>query len=94
MQTSQVLSNITTNEVVNWHKYRYLRGSDGKLSNPFDKGWRQNLWEAFNPDKTLQAPVVLDDIEGTSEDNGVRFRGHHERNGSLLSTIFGTSRER
>jgi hypothetical protein len=35
--------NLTTNEVINSHRYVYLYGADGKYRNPFDRGLFLNL---------------------------------------------------
>ena len=43
-QISQVLRNITTNELANLHRYHYLRDADGRFRNPFDKGVMENLY--------------------------------------------------
>lgn len=50
--------NVTTNELANWQRYRYMRGPDGKFSNPFDRGCRRNCSETMWPPKQ-RAPVVL-----------------------------------
>ncbi len=39
-QTSQVSRNVTTNELANWHRYKYLQTADGAFNNPFNKGER------------------------------------------------------
>lgn len=57
----QVARNVTTNELANWHRYKYLRASDGTFRNPFDKGCKHNCLEAMQPDKYPRAPVLLDD---------------------------------
>jgi len=59
-QTSQVVRNVTTNELANWHRYRYLHDSRGEFHNPFDQGWRANCAEVCAPEKAKQAPYVLD----------------------------------
>ena len=58
-QTSQVARNVTTNELANWHRYRYLSAPNGEYHNPFDKGWRRNCREVCNPDANPTAPYVL-----------------------------------
>jgi len=45
VQISQVCRNVTTNELANSHRYRYLRGPDGLFHNPFDLGWYRNVWD-------------------------------------------------
>jgi palmitoyltransferase len=37
-QSSQVARNVTTNELANWHRYKYLQAADGSFTNPFNKG--------------------------------------------------------
>lgn len=46
-QLAQVARNITTNELMNLHRYAYLRASDGTFKNPFDKGVFRNLVSFF-----------------------------------------------
>lgn len=55
----QIARNVTTNELANWHRYRYMRTPDGAFTNPFDRGIRRNCWEAFNPALSPTAPVML-----------------------------------
>lgn len=50
-QASQVARNVTTNELANWHRYKYLQDSNGGFSNPFHKGVKLNCWEAFHPQR-------------------------------------------
>eukprot|EP00270_Netrium_digitus_P015900 TRINITY_DN5625_c0_g1_i1.p1 TRINITY_DN5625_c0_g1~~TRINITY_DN5625_c0_g1_i1.p1 ORF type:complete len:228 (-),score=40.01 TRINITY_DN5625_c0_g1_i1:59-742(-) len=37
-QSVQIASNITTNEVANWHRYEYLKDAGGNFHNPYDAG--------------------------------------------------------
>mmetsp|Transcript_40402 Transcript_40402/g.48990 ORF Transcript_40402/g.48990 Transcript_40402/m.48990 type:complete len:602 (+) Transcript_40402:181-1986(+) len=46
-QISQVFQNLTTNEVINMHRYKYLQSKDGQYNNPFDKGCFPNTTEFF-----------------------------------------------
>ncbi|CAL6334651.1 unnamed protein product [Bathycoccus prasinos] len=46
-QVAQVARNITTNELMNLHRYTYLRATDGTFKNPFDKGVFKNLVSFF-----------------------------------------------
>ena len=41
-QISQVMRNITTNELANAHRYAHMRDADGKFTNPFDAGLAEN----------------------------------------------------
>lgn len=66
-QLSQVMRNVTTNELSNWHRYRYLHGSLGEFSNPFDNGWKSNCREICWPETAQQAPYLIEDLEGTSK---------------------------
>lgn len=59
-QTSQVARNVTTNELANWHRYRYLHDAQGEFFNPFDHGWKTNCVEVCVPHKAKQAPYVLE----------------------------------
>lgn len=58
-QASQVARNVTTNELANWHRYKYLQTSDGAFTNPFSKGCWDNCREAFQPHRCPTAPVYL-----------------------------------
>jgi palmitoyltransferase len=58
-QASQVARNVTTNELANWHRYKYLQDGSGGFSNPFNRGIRTNCWEAFHPAVTPVAPMML-----------------------------------
>lgn len=44
-QGSQVAQNTTTNEMMNAHRYAYMKGGDGKYFNPYDRGFHQNCYE-------------------------------------------------
>ncbi|GLD92113.1 hypothetical protein PINS_up000646 [Pythium insidiosum] len=35
--------NLTTNEVMNAHRYEYMRSADGQYRNPFDRGMLRNV---------------------------------------------------
>lgn len=37
-QASQIARNVTTNELANWHRYKYLQSADNQFHNPFSKG--------------------------------------------------------
>lgn len=54
----QVAKNVTTNELSNWQRYRYLKDERGHFKNPFDRGVRQNCLDNCNPGTTEGAPVV------------------------------------
>lgn len=41
--------NLTTNEVMNSHRYQYMRTEQGRYQNPFDKGVLKNLAERCLP---------------------------------------------
>eukprot|EP00775_Hariotina_reticulata_P006397 gene6397-6628_t len=58
-QASQVAWNVTTNELANWHRYKYLQDGNGGFSNPFNHGIKANCWEAFHPSSTPMAPLML-----------------------------------
>lgn len=62
-QASQVARNITTNEMANWPRYRYLRAADQSFTNPFDRGWRRNCLDAVFPDDGAAPGVVLMDAK-------------------------------
>mmetsp|Transcript_16074 Transcript_16074/g.22186 ORF Transcript_16074/g.22186 Transcript_16074/m.22186 type:complete len:613 (-) Transcript_16074:190-2028(-) len=46
-QLGQVFQNITTNEFINQHRYKYLQAHDGSFFNPYDKGCLPNTVEFF-----------------------------------------------
>jgi len=58
-QASQVVRNVTTNELANWHRYSYLQDSAGNFFNPFSRGLKANCLEAFSPSTTPTAPMML-----------------------------------
>ena len=58
-QGSQIARNVTTNELANWHRYKYLKDAEGQFSNPFDKGCKTNCTEALFPARTPSAPFVI-----------------------------------
>ncbi|KAJ0393932.1 hypothetical protein P43SY_002879 [Pythium insidiosum] len=41
--------NLTTNEVMNAHRYEYMRGADGQYRNPFDRGLLRNVLGRLAP---------------------------------------------
>jgi hypothetical protein len=53
------MRNVTTNELANWRRYGYLQLTTGQFHNPFDRGWRRNVWEAFFPARVPVAPVYI-----------------------------------
>jgi len=59
-QASQVARNVTTNELANWPRYKYLRAPDGSFRNPFDKGCRTNCTETACPSQAPTAPCILE----------------------------------
>ncbi|KIY98503.1 S-acyltransferase TIP1 [Monoraphidium neglectum] len=58
-QASQVARNVTTNELANWHRYKYLQDAAGRFHNPFNHSCCTNCAEAFAPDAVPVAPVML-----------------------------------
>lgn len=64
-QASQVARNVTTNELINWTKYPYMRDAAGRFSNRFDKGLRSNCVDAFNPSAFTDLPCYM--AEGETE---------------------------
>uniref|UniRef100_A0A7R9V718 S-acyltransferase n=1 Tax=Chlamydomonas euryale TaxID=1486919 RepID=A0A7R9V718_9CHLO len=58
-QASQVARNVTTNELANWHRYKYLHGPDGSFVNPFSHSCWENCTESFTPAQQKMAPVYL-----------------------------------
>eukprot|EP00887_Chlorella_sp_A99_P005208 scaffold1.g5208.t1 len=66
-QASQVSRNVTTNELANWHRYKYLHDGEGDFRNPFDRGCRANCAEACDPGRVPLAPYVLQQRPGGGE---------------------------
>ena len=64
MQASQIARNVTTNELANWPRYKYLRRGDGAFYNPFDQGCKQNCIETASPSRYPTAPAALEDSFG------------------------------
>ncbi|PRW58247.1 S-acyltransferase 24 [Chlorella sorokiniana] len=58
-QASQVARNVTTNELANWHRYKYMHGPEGDFHNPFDRGWRRNCVDTCKPTAAPASPFVL-----------------------------------
>jgi hypothetical protein len=58
-QLNQVARNVTTNELTNWPRYKYLRAADGTFHNPFDRGCRANCAEVCAPARSAPSPAVL-----------------------------------
>uniref|UniRef100_A0A7S3DJE5 Palmitoyltransferase n=1 Tax=Palpitomonas bilix TaxID=652834 RepID=A0A7S3DJE5_9EUKA len=42
------LTNFTSNESVNWHRYEHFKGADGSYNNPFSMGMLRNAMEFFH----------------------------------------------
>lgn len=55
---TQIARNVTTNELANWQRYRYLKAPDGSFTNPFDRGCKKNCADAMFPSKQ-RAPVMI-----------------------------------
>lgn len=72
-QSSQILRNMTTNELTNWYRYRYLSGPNGEFTNPFDKGWKRNCRDACFPSLAPLSPVSLEELEAQPLQNGERM---------------------
>jgi hypothetical protein len=63
--------NMTTNEVINWHRYKHFRGlaepgQPGDFFNPFDKGPLRNYHELCCPS---QYPLMPTHIESEDMQN-------------------------
>ena len=56
---------MTTNELANWTRYKYLRDQSGSFSNPFDRGCRANCLDAWHPALATPAPFVLQEEAGS-----------------------------
>jgi hypothetical protein len=51
VQTKQVVTNVTTNEMINWRRYPGWEREDGSFKNPYDRGFVHNVKQFF-----LQVP--------------------------------------
>ncbi|CAK9209241.1 unnamed protein product [Sphagnum troendelagicum] len=62
VQAVQIARNITTNEMSNAARYNYLKYSNGRFHNPFDRGVRKNcmefLFTGFIEDVNTTAPSL------------------------------------
>ncbi|WAQ98548.1 ZDHC2-like protein, partial [Mya arenaria] len=43
--TYLAITNLTTNETMNWKRYKHMKDKEGKMRNPFDSGWKVNVLE-------------------------------------------------
>lgn len=62
----QAWQNMTTNEIINWHRYKHFRapseqpGQAGEFHNPFDRGPLKNCHELCFP---MQYPMMPTHVE-------------------------------
>lgn len=61
----QAWQNMTTNEYINWHRYKHFRapaeqGEVGEFHNPFDKGALHNYHELCCPMQYPRLPTHLE----------------------------------
>ena len=64
--------NYTTNELINKHRYEYLKNHHGYFDNPFNKpSLLLNLAEVFHPDKDIyySRDDVLNKVYGGRHNN-------------------------
>lgn len=54
----QICFNLTTNERVNWKRYKYLQDGKGKYYNPYDRGIIQNILEFLHIKSSLSENQV------------------------------------
>jgi len=59
VQMNQSIFNLTTNERINWRRYKYLQDDRGRFYNAFDLGCQRNCMEFFH----LRRPLAEKDIE-------------------------------
>eukprot|EP00894_Picocystis_sp_ML_P000254 jgi/Pico_ML_1/50771/g1920.t1 len=60
IQGNQITRNITTNEMANSHRYKYLQGPRGQFHNPFDEGSCNNFYKIMSgSDLKQKEPLVL-----------------------------------
>jgi len=55
----QAAINMTTNERVNCHRYEYLKDSNGRFYNPYDRGFWYNVSEFMHRIKVIDEVTVL-----------------------------------
>lgn len=55
VQTKQICTNVTTNEMINWHRYGWER-QDGTFKNPYDRGVLHNVKHFFSQSLSARAP--------------------------------------
>ena len=48
LQAYLAITNLTTNESINYKRYKHMHDKEGKFRNPFNCGWRINLLEFFH----------------------------------------------
>nr|XP_026696424.1 probable protein S-acyltransferase 23 isoform X1 [Ciona intestinalis] len=58
--TYQAMTNITTNERLNYRRYDYLKDGNGSFSNPFDQGPVKNMQEFFHCKEPLETVPDLE----------------------------------
>ena len=77
-----MFQNITTNEMMNLHRYKYLHAEDGTFANPFDKGCWPNAIEFFGTE--CVAPGGVTDAPSTQrleERTGLLLHSHGHGHG-------------
>ena len=57
-QVYHMLLNLTTNERINYKRYKYLQDGKGKYYNPYDRGWWTNILEFLFLKKALNEDQV------------------------------------
>ncbi|PKA62445.1 S-acyltransferase TIP1 [Apostasia shenzhenica] len=84
VQAQQISKNITTNEMANAMRYRYLRGPGGRFRNPYDHGVHRNcsdfLFKGYNED------VEVSELGSQSEELGTIQMTPVLQNGDIQST--------
>lgn len=80
-QLGQVFQNMTTNEMMNQHRYKYLQDSNGTFRNPFDMGCWPNTLEFFLGNDCANSASVhrYEGIEQAPMSQKVEDRGLHSR---------------
>lgn len=61
------VKNLTTNEVMNSHRYQHMRTEQGKFQNPFDRGILKNCMERC-------LPAYISDSNQSEENNSKKLR--------------------
>ena len=86
-----VCRNVTTNELINWHRYPGWTREDGSFVNPYDRGVVHNVRQATPPPPWQRRGPPLRPLAAAAAGAGHR-RGHGEGEGGAAWTPDAPSR--